>query len=112
MISVKLVVRPNGVYVDIGPVNVTLPLLLTNSELCSLPKKLIVNGRGTCPVEPSSFADSTLVLQPVSSTIAAAPAEVARAADESRARTAAASVATSRRGGIRIALLAVEGTRG
>src|SRR6266542_1551747 len=62
----------NGVYVLIGALNVTLPLLLTYRKPKWFPKKSMVKGSGTAPVEPSSFGGSDCVSQPARCSIAPA----------------------------------------
>ena len=57
--------------------NVTLPLLFTNSELYWFPKKLTGNGSATTDDDPSSFAGSSVAVQLASLLIAPAAGSVA-----------------------------------
>jgi hypothetical protein len=92
---VLVVSSGNGVYSDIGPSNVTLPLLLTLSVLYVLPKKFTANGRLTTGDEPSSFAGSSVAWQPPVVMTALGP--TALAAPASAASNVSAAMATAKR---------------
>src|SRR5438034_11705931 len=64
MIGVLVLSSPKGVNVKRARSNVMLPLLFTKTDPKLRPKKLIVNGSATRPVDPSSFAGRTLSRQP------------------------------------------------
>src|SRR5208282_3125376 len=64
MICWLVLVRGNGVKVPRAEPKVTLPLLLTKTELTCTPKKLRVRFMGTLPVESSSFPGRILLEKP------------------------------------------------
>src|SRR5690348_5810653 len=64
MICDTVPVSPNGVKVDNGWSNVTLPLLFTYRFAKLVPKKLTVKPMGTSEVEPSSLAAKVFVVNP------------------------------------------------
>src|ERR1700730_1816656 len=70
-------VKPLVVKVESAFPKVTLPLLLTNSELNVVPKKSTGNGRLTAPVELSSFAGSGFVANPGSCRMVPLPVKCA-----------------------------------